>query len=134
MNNQKEEVDILWSMFLGAGLGMVICSISFAIVGTIAAIAWIDLIPPRLPMNSLIDFIFHESPIEIGTIPGAVFGSLFGIFWGVFDSRLGKFAMQVLQGDIGWYKLLRQMILVVLVGSILLSLMGVFVTTALWFI
>ena len=134
MDYQQEELNVTLSMLLGAGLGMIVCSTSFAIFGTIGAIAWIELIPPRVPIDSLIHFIFQESPIEIGTIPGAAFGLLSGTLWGVFDSRLGELGLKIIRGDFGWYKLLRQIVLIIILGSVLLSVLGIFVTSSLWLI
>jgi hypothetical protein len=130
MDYQKSNTVL--SMVLGAGFGLVACAISFSVVGTISAMAWIELIPPRLPPNSLINFVFVESPIQIGTVPGAIFGTIFGTFWGVFDPQVGGFVLRLLHREFDLGSVLCRTILVVISGSIILGLVGVFVTASLW--
>jgi hypothetical protein len=73
-----------------------------------------------------------ESPIQIGTVPGAIFGTIFGTFWGVFDPQVGGFVLRLLHREFDLGSVLCRTILVVISGSIILGLVGVFVTASLW--
>ena len=132
MDSQKQQSNIVLSMILGAGLGMIACTMSFAIVGMISAFFWIEFFPKAISINDYVTVYLVQSPIRDGFIPGAIFGALFGFFWGAFDSRVSDFVLRLARRELDGYRVFRQAMRIIVLGSILLGALGVLLTTSLW--